>query len=143
MRTSNPETATSVVNIWAREALIRLQAASMHALLANHLAEKLSSLEKCLESTSIVMPVYEPCEGKNTEFIKGEISTISSKLQNEKLESMGIIPEMTFYISEEGQNPTSPVSYNRNFLVFGFSILGFFVGIVFLHTIKFHAVKKK
>ncbi len=143
VRMGNPETATTVVNIWAKEALNRLQAASMHALLANNLTEKLSNLEKCLESTSIVMPVYEPCEGKNTEFIKDEISTISSKLQKEMLESMGIIPEMTFYISEVGQNATSPASYNRNFLVFGFCILGFFVGIVFLHTIKFHAVKKK
>jgi hypothetical protein len=115
----------------------------MHALLADTLTDKLSNMENCLVSTSIVMPVYEPCEGKNVESIKGEIDAVSIRLQNEKWESKGIIPEMTFYINKEGQVPSSPVSYNWNLLVFGFSILGFFLGIVFLHTLQFHVVNKK
>lgn len=139
----DPETATTVVNIWAKEALFQLQAASMHALLADNLTDNLSNIENCLVSSSIVMPVYQPCEGKNVESIKGEIGAISSRLQNEKRESKGIIPEMTFYINEVGQIPSSPVSFNRSLLVFGFGILGFCLGVAFLHTLQFHVVKKK
>lgn len=125
IRHPDPNTASYLVNMWAKEAYKVLSKASKHALIAEGLLRYLDSLETCLEQLAMSEPVHSFCDVQNLDQILKELESTGEEAQREKLASQGLSPAMGFGICEVAVTPEKPVQYGRNQIMLSGAMIGF------------------
>jgi len=132
VRHPDPRLAASLVNLWAEESNLQLDAAHGHALAAQSLQRFLNSLEDCLGSAPANPPGANLCSLTSLTELQSQMQQTGAALQAELIASREIIPALTYKLSEKAAVPTQPVAYGRSSLVLAGALIGFILGIFFV-----------
>ncbi|HEY59430.1 MAG TPA: hypothetical protein G4N92_01910 [Anaerolineae bacterium] len=125
VRDEDPNRVSELANIWAQQAMIVLTDASIHALNADYLQRYLESLGSCLERMANVNQAQVPCAFPYLEELLSEIESAGVLAHKEKEASLGLMPAISFFLSDQASPPASPILYHRNLLVFAGALVGF------------------
>lgn len=129
VRSSNPELASDVANLWAENGYQALEDALQHAIAAQNYYRYLTSLESCLSETVVNEPVYAVCEKNTLAQIQDDMTRTGDLAKQETLASQGILPAMTFTLADVAPVPVRPVIFKQNQLVLSGALIGFLLAI--------------
>lgn len=149
IRHSDPQIAAALANIWAEEAYAALERGRGHAWQEWLLFQELVALQRCLPQSLSPTPIptltnYQVarpspfdvprdevlCASFNSiEQIQAAKQVVVSQLSREKEAAGGVLPFLTFALTERASPPSQPVVYQRNTLVLGGAFVGFIAGI--------------
>jgi hypothetical protein len=135
VRSSDPNAAAEIANIWAAQAFIELQEAHSHALLAESLRSYITALESC-ENQDGNPQQTGICVNHTFDEIYLELEAVNQMILDEVQKSRGVIPALVFDLLQEASVPRDPVAFGRNSLALSGALAGFFAGI-FLSSLRF------
>ena len=133
-RYKDPIIAAKLANIWLDSSYKTLEQANYHAILIQGLERYLDSLVSCMEQMTITEPTYNYCQTANIQDIQGDLEKTAMAINAEKESSYGIVPGMSFRISDYAMIPVTPVRYGRGMLVLSGAVLGLLLGIVLVYV---------
>jgi hypothetical protein len=123
VRNEDPVAAQRLASAWAEISVDLLNDLLNHAVLGDLLEDRADELNDCIIGVPSE-PVYGLCGLNNLDELLAEYSTIRDLIQEERLQSRGILPGMSFLILESGEPQAVPVLFERNTLVLAGFILG-------------------
>ena len=149
IRHSDPQIAAALANIWAEEAYAALERGRGHAWQEWLLFQELVALRRCLPQSLEPTPiptlkndqVARPspfdvprdevlCASFNSiEQIRAAEQAVVSQMSQEKKAAGGVLPFLTFALTERASPPSQSVVYQRNTLVLSGAFIGFIAGI--------------
>lgn len=128
VRNENPETAALIANLWADRAYAALLDAQQHALQAWTLRNLISGLTACLPAPQPVADPASLCASASLDELQQRVQAAEVELNAETIASKGIIPALTFDLSQRASLPDAPAAYNTSLLVIAGALVGFVVG---------------
>jgi uncharacterized protein involved in exopolysaccharide biosynthesis len=129
IRHSDPETASILANLWIEEAHSILTQASRHAQQADQIRRYLTSLENCMQDSSVQTDLAFPCSLQSANSIQAEIFALTPQLASEINASLGLWPAVTIGPGEIAQIPNKPTLRGLNTLILAGGLIGFVLGI--------------
>jgi len=134
-RHPEPAVAQQVAQAWAEAALDALGEAQSHARMASRLLESEFIID-CDETIVEEMPtqIWE-CVAFPGE---GATADIDQALQDEIDLSNGVLPNITFDLHKDARLPTSPILYQRAWLLSAGTIAGWVLGLILLVSAPMH-----
>ncbi|WP_299024443.1 hypothetical protein [uncultured Thermanaerothrix sp.] len=137
LRTSDPQEAARLANLWAGEADAVLADAQTHALKAASLAQYMRSIETCLQRAVMVAPATALCPQQSLEDLQALLATVGQQFQTERQASRNLFPGLSIQWVESASPPTQPVQYGRNDLMLVGALIGWVLGLVLVETLPF------
>jgi len=120
IRNRDPQTASTLANLWAENAIRAMNTALGHAVLADQIQSQIDTLiSKQLPSGS---PVLSPED-------QTALQNLTDKLAQEQKLSLGVISIMKFTLSEQAAIPEKPVLYSLADLVLAGACIGFIISL--------------
>lgn len=139
LRTSDPQEAARLANLWADEANAVLTEAQAHALKAASLTQYMQSVEKCLQRAVGVAPAPSFCPHQSLEDLQTLLATTGQQLQAERQASRNLFPGLSVQWVESASPPLRPVQYGRNDLMLAGALIGWVIGLALVETLPiFH-----
>ncbi|MDD5367611.1 MAG: hypothetical protein PHQ40_00880 [Anaerolineaceae bacterium] len=129
VRHPDPHTAVTLANLWADEAEKQLEEAYGHAQKAQSLRRYQNTLIDCLSYTPLLSPAPNRCSIDSLPALQAEIQSVNASLTDELLASRGIIPAVSFALSQKPVIPTHPLTRGTNSAILSGALIGFLVGI--------------
>lgn len=133
VRHRNAETASRLANIWAETAYDTIGEAYEHALIADGLQRYQDALASCIEQIDGAEPVPATCSDQSLEQIQVEIENTSAVVREEREASQGILPAITFALTERAETPGEVILYGGNTLIFFGAVIGFILAVWLIH----------
>jgi hypothetical protein len=143
VRWQDPAEAARIVNIWARISFDSLLEANSHAIQADQLSKYADSLTGCLEHTALTEPFQAVCDPGNAYRVQTELSRVSEQVAFEKEASLGILPAMTFNLSEEAQPPSKAVLFHSGAFILAGALLGSILGVFLVENLPGQWITRK
>jgi hypothetical protein len=129
VRHPNPRTAATLAGLWGDEANTQLKEAYGHAQQAQTLRGYLNATVDCLSQSPAQLPAENRCRIDSLAQLQSEVQSTNTALTSELLASRGIIPALSFTLSQKPTIPTQPVAHGTNSDVLAGALIGFLVGI--------------
>ncbi|HEY9078090.1 MAG TPA: hypothetical protein VIO61_16260 [Anaerolineaceae bacterium] len=133
LRSSDPDRAAQLANVWMTAGRDALVEAHDHAQAAEVLQRRLDALETCLQRSISAQPVPVECTLTNLPAIQREIAATGAILSKENLASQGVLSGLLIAKVEPAEPPVSPVIYGRGVLIFAGVAIGFIAGLLLVH----------
>lgn len=149
IRHSDPQIAAALANIWAEEAYAALERGHGHAWQEWLLFQELVALQRCLPQSLAPTPIPtltndqvarpSPFDVPRDEVLCASFTSIEqiqaaeqsvvNQMSREKEAAGGVLPFLTFALTERASPLSQLVVYQRNTLVLGGAFIGFMAGI--------------
>jgi uncharacterized protein involved in exopolysaccharide biosynthesis len=129
VRGSNPQVVASLANLWAEIAYDTLIEAQRNAVQARLLRGELIALEGCLRLPA-ESEKPEVCSDLPAGEIQTRIQTLEPQVHEVEVITKGIIPPLSFELSQKASEPDAPVAYGANLLTFSGAMIGFLAGVL-------------
>jgi hypothetical protein len=129
VRQSNPQAAAALANLWAELAYETLVEAQRDAVQVRLLRGELSALEDCLRLPA-ESEKPEVCSDLPAGEIQTRIQTLEPQVHEVEVITKGIIPPLSFELSQKASEPDAPVAYGANLLTFSGAMIGFLAGVL-------------
>ncbi len=128
VRGTNPQGVSDLANLWADIAYQTLVDAQHYAVQARVLRGQLIALEKCLQLPA-VSEKPEVCSELTAGEIPLTIQSLEPQVQEAETKTKGIIPPLSFELSQTADEPQAPVAYGANLLALSGAMIGFVAGV--------------
>ena len=125
LRFTNPQDAAALANIWIENAYAQLVEASRHSEQAEGLRRSLEGLESCLQHMAVVEPSTAQCNWQSQGELQRELQALGERYLAEKQAARGLIPAVSFTMSETAVPNPQPAANDRNSMVLAGALLGF------------------
>ena len=125
LRFSNPQDAAALANIWIEKAYGQLVEAARHSEQAEGLRRSLEGLESCLQHMAVVEPSTAQCNWQSQGELQRELQALGERYLAEKQAARGLIPAVSFTMSETAVPNPQPAANDRNSMVLAGALLGF------------------
>lgn len=135
VRAEQSPAAVQQVNFWEEEANAALRTAYSHALVADGYLGYLESLVSCLEQSVALDTGQVFCSPSNLESLQLEIKKVNRALTEERLESKGIYPGVSFVVSASDETSALPIHAGKNLFALGGGALGALASFVWIPTL--------
>lgn len=132
IRDRNPQDASSMANLWAERAYTLLVEAQRSAVQARVLRGEMVTLEKCLQLPEASPDRPALCAIYAIEEVSNRVEMLVSEVGEAEIHARGILPILTFELSQWADVPTQPVIYGANWLIFSGASIGFVVGLLLI-----------
>jgi hypothetical protein len=129
VRGSNPQAITSLANLWADIAYETLVQAQRDAVQARLLRGELIAFEKCLQLPA-ASEKPQACSALTASEIRSGIKSLEPQVQAAEIRTKGIIPPLSFELSQRAGEPERPVAFGANLLTLAGAMIGFMAGIL-------------
>ena len=127
----NFEKAEFAVSKWANAADAIIQEGLRHALTSSALIENLNEMKLCLQdSSSIEIP--DSCGFKDSDALMSSMDEISTLIQAEKIDSLGLLNALSVSLVNLEQSNPSPIYGQRNLLVIGGALIGLIASVAII-----------
>lgn len=127
---ADPSQAAEFANVWADAAFSELEMVREHATKAEYYQRYLDSLASCLEETASFEPAQAICSLKNLDHLSQELEITGKLVDSEKIASRGIMPAVSFTISQKAVVPIEPVRNNRGQVMLSSAMAGFLISLL-------------
>jgi hypothetical protein len=137
VRDRDPNAASALTNIWAKESTDALNGALAHALQADQILAQVAGLENCL--VGVTPQVGAPqldCKGLSQDMLQAMLNDQNAALVKEKDSSLGIISIMTIALTGLAGVPETPVLYGQAGLVLAGVFIGLLVSLWVVNSLK-------
>jgi len=133
-KSDKPETSQSLATIWGNFAHNELETAYFHAMEYERLKKIQNSYEKCIENSVGYHPI--PINCSNIQPNEMTLEEINQQIDNESLLSKNIFTGFTYSDLIPANKPERAIRFQMNTLVFVGTLLGAFLSIIFLFTLR-------
>jgi capsular polysaccharide biosynthesis protein len=135
VRDPEPQVAAALANSWAQSAIDKLNAVLTHSIRAEQLQVQDDGLKNCLAGVPTqVAPPQLDCKALSQDQVQVMLHDDAAELVKEKNASLGIIPIMSFSLTDLAGIPGSPTVYGQGGLVFAGAFIGFLVSVWLINT---------
>jgi uncharacterized protein involved in exopolysaccharide biosynthesis len=132
LRSTDPQRAEQLANIWVDEGQAALLDSYQHALEAERLNRVLRGLESCLERAAASEPSSAQCSRYRFADIQADLQEAGQAYARERIASGGLSAGLRIGPVDHAVLPTQPVILGRSQLVLAGCLLGFLSGFVML-----------
>ncbi len=132
---ADPDQAVDYANAWAEAAFDELEMVREHATKAEYYQRYLDSLASCLEETAAIEPAHPVCNLSGLDQLSRELEETGKLVDSEKLASRGIMPAVSFTISQKAVEPKEPVRNSRGLIMLSSALAGFFLSIILFYLL--------
>lgn len=142
IRSSDPQKAAEIANIWLDQSFQAAREAQSHSLQMQVLQRQYNSLLSCyptsaestatpyLWKTPTPAPALDFCSSANSALLPTQIAQKATQISIEKDQTHAIIPALTFSIAEQAIPAATPIRLNTNSFVLAGIMLGFCLGVL-------------
>jgi hypothetical protein len=130
VRSTNPQVAMQLVNIWAETATQHIEKGYKHALAAEQYNRYLDSLSSCLGQLTTIEPANGICQPDNLAGLQVELKKTGELAVAEQEASLGLSPALKFSLDKRAEISPKPVLFGVNTLIFAGALVGFLIGII-------------
>lgn len=134
IRFSNPQDAAQLTNLWIEEAYTQLVEAGKHSEQAESLRRQLEGLENCLQNMAVVEPATAQCSWTSQGELQRELKTLGERYLQEKQAARGLVPAISFVLSEKAVPNPTPAAFDRNSMVVAGALLGLVAAVILLSS---------
>jgi len=127
---ADPSQAAEFANVWADAAFSELEMVREHATKAEYYQRYLDSLASCLEESASFEPAQAICSLNNLDHLSKELEMTGKLVDSEKMASRGIMPAVSFTISQKAVVPIEPVRNNRGQVMLSSAMAGFLISLL-------------
>ena len=127
-RDPDPTKAALIINVWAKNSHQIIQEALSHSQVSSLLLSSLNKMENCLQGANIGTPEGY-CGFNNLDSLINNMTALSSRIQSEKVNSLGLLDSLSVTLVNGGQNPPIIVLRERNLLVISGALIGLILSI--------------
>ena len=127
---TDPYQAAIFANAWVEAAFYELEMVREHATKAEYYQRYLDSLASCLEETASFEPAQAFCSLNNLDQLSWELEITGKLVDSEKMASRGIMPAVSFTISQTAVVPNEPVRNNRGQTMLSSALAGFLISLL-------------
>jgi uncharacterized protein involved in exopolysaccharide biosynthesis len=127
-RSIDQENAATIARIWSETANDEINLALVHANTNKGLMENMASLTDCLAKPSSNILSY--CLINDTHELVKVIGELSSQIQAQKQESLGLFHALSVILINGAEQPQTPVLGQRNVLAIGGIFIGLITGVI-------------
>ncbi len=129
VRSSSPQTAARLADLWVQAGLSVHQTAHAHALSAFALMQQRDALSACFMGASLTSG--NACAG--TSFtslndIEPTLADLDARIASEQSSSQGLDPAMNVEAGNKAAIPQAPVQHRRTWLLFAGALIGMIIG---------------
>lgn len=130
VRSTSPQDAMHLANLWQEIGLQAYRQAYRHALQAGFLEQKRQLVVHCLDGR----PFAEANLCAGTQFATLEqmsvfLDSLSAQIEQERLQARGIEPALMLEAGQPATIPSEPVAYMTGLWMVGGALIGFLVGL--------------
>lgn len=132
VRSSDPDTAARLANLWAQAALPLFQPAHEHALAAFALSLQRDGLAACFKD--VTLTIGNTCAGTSYGSLADlvpALDNLDAQISAEQASSLGLDPAMTIELGSTAVVPVEPVRYQRTWLAMAGTLIGLIFGFGF------------
>ncbi len=129
VRSSDPNTAARLADLWAQEALPLFQPAHEHALAAYALTLQRDDLAACFEKAAL--STGNTCAGTSfvsLEDLQPALHNLDVQISEEQTFSLSLDPAMTLELGSPAAVPVEPARYQRTWLALAGALIGVVLG---------------
>jgi len=130
VRDADPLQAAAFANWWAEEAMLTLDSAMEHAVIADHYQHYLDTLDYCLQRLAPEEMSENACANLDFDYLSKEIEKTAVAIRDEQVLSYGLMPALQFFLAEEAPVNSGAVLGTRSILILSGAILGFLIAVI-------------
>jgi hypothetical protein len=130
VQAKNSASAQKVSEVWAAAAIQVLQDGLAHSRQALAIQRQMADLENCFSQSVAALPSYPTCDAPSRSTIQQNLKDLGTQYADESGQSLGILPALSFTVTENGNSDGSPVTYGKAGMIFSGAMLGFLGGVI-------------
>ena len=134
VRSSDPQQAAELANLWAEEAYAGLVEAHQQAVIGDGLLRYQLALENCLQRVAASEPQQAQCNPGGLEDLQAELGEAAVQMTAATTASFGMHSSTGFLIAQNATPQPEPVRNGRSSLVLAGAMIGFLAAVTLIST---------